>query len=409
MSCNVAISINDLSKNYRIYSNPLNRIRQKFTFNGTEYYKNFAALNGISFEVKKGESVGILGRNGSGKSTLLQIVCGIRKPTSGAVEVNGRISALLELGAGFHPEFTGRENVYMQGAIMGISRDEMDHRFEEIAKFADIGEFIEQPVKVYSSGMFVRLAFAVAVSVDANLLIVDEALGVGDMEFQERSISRMKEMRERGTTILFVSHSLPMLRNFCERVIWLQNGRIVMDGKSSEVCIAYQKHMTHLTSPMHPQSPKNAITGHSMGRMHHASGRQKSIVITNVILSKNLLQVGDELAISVALSVTEEEKLNDGFGLGILIHNSFGKTVAIFNSIRDDVVFTEFKPLINLHITSSSLVPERYSLSVNICDKNGLYAYDTYDHCAFFEVAQEYNSQGIPRWEGEAACEHIWN
>lgn len=227
-----AISAKNLSKNYRLFGHPGDRVRQFFSLGFRQYHRDFTALKDVSFEIKKGETVGIIGRNGSGKSTLLQLICGVLKPTSGSVRVNGRISALLELGAGFNPEFTGRENVYFQGALFGLSKSQIDARFDDIAAFADIGEFIDQPVRTYSSGMFLRLAFAVAVHVDPDILVVDEAIAVGDVGFRERCFGRIVELRRRGCTILFVSHDTDQIQRLCESSILLDAGELVFHGRS---------------------------------------------------------------------------------------------------------------------------------------------------------------------------------
>jgi len=205
------------------------------------YFTDFAALNGVSLEVGRGETVGIIGRNGSGKSTLLQIVCGTLQPTSGSVEVNGRIAALLELGAGFNPEFTGRENVFLNAAILGVPRQEMEWRFDDIARFADIGAFINQPVKTYSSGMYVRLAFAVAINVDPDILIVDEALSVGDEAFQRKCFARIEDIRDKGGTILFVSHGAQTIVQLCNRAILMDRGENILEGRPKIVVNQYQR------------------------------------------------------------------------------------------------------------------------------------------------------------------------
>lgn len=245
MCSDIAISVKDLTKTYRVFGHPSHRIKQMLTFGRARFYREFTALQDVSFEVKKGETVGIIGRNGSGKSTLLQLICGILKPTSGKVQVNGRISALLELGSGFNPEFTGRENIYFQGAVMGLSREEMDARFDEIVSFADIGEFIEQPVRTYSSGMYVRLAFAVAVSVEPDILVVDEALAVGDMAFQRKCFERIRQLlSNKRCIVLLVSHDLRQVERFCSRVILFQNGQAVADGPARDVCQKYYDQMS---------------------------------------------------------------------------------------------------------------------------------------------------------------------
>lgn len=241
MHSDVAISVKNLSKTYRIFGHPGDRIKQALTFGRIHFHREFTALQDVTFEIKKGEAVGIIGRNGSGKSTLLQLICGILKPTSGAVKVNGRISALLELGSGFNPEFTGRENVYFQCAIMGVPRDEMAAKFENIVAYADIGEFIEQPVRTYSSGMFVRLAFAVIANVDADILIIDEALAVGDVFFQQKCMRYLRSFQIKGGTILFVSHDTGAVVGLCEKAILLTNNidnRVVV-GSAKEICEIY--------------------------------------------------------------------------------------------------------------------------------------------------------------------------
>ena len=238
MANDIAISVKNLTKTYRIFGHPGDRIKQALTFGQKQFHKEFTALKDVSFEIKKGETVGIIGRNGSGKSTLLQLICGILKPTSGSVEVNGRISALLELGAGFNPEFTGRENVYFQGAVMGIPREEMARRFDEIAAFADIGEFIDQPVRIYSSGMFVRLAFAVASSLDAEIIVIDEAMAVGDIAFQARCVNRIGQLKEQGITFLLVSHSMAQILTNSDCAILLDAGKLLSFGRDVASIVA---------------------------------------------------------------------------------------------------------------------------------------------------------------------------
>lgn len=242
MSSDIAISVRNLTKTYRLFSHPGDRIKQFLSLGLKRYHHEFTALQDVSFDIKKGETVGIVGRNGSGKSTLLQLVCGILKPTTGTVQVNGRISALLELGAGFNPEFTGRENVYFQGALMGFTQAQMDERFDDIAAFADIGEFIEQPVRSYSSGMFVRLAFAAMIHSDADILVIDEALAVGDAAFQRRCLDKLdNHLESKDKVLLFVSHNIRQIERVCGRVIWLENGAIEHMGEGAHVCRLYQE------------------------------------------------------------------------------------------------------------------------------------------------------------------------
>ena len=243
MSSELSIKVNGLHKRFPVYAKPHHRLFQMFSPGPTKnrWFREFHALTGIDFEIHRGETVAIVGRNGSGKSTLLQIICGTLSPSEGTVEVNGRIAALLELGAGFNPEFTGRENVYLNGTVLGLTRAEIDARFDEIASFADIGEFIEQPVKSYSSGMYVRLAFSVAIHVMPDILVVDEALSVGDEAFQRKCFARIEKIRDAGATVLFVSHAPSTVLELCNRAILLDRGELLAMGSPKHVISRYQK------------------------------------------------------------------------------------------------------------------------------------------------------------------------
>lgn len=235
----IVISVSNLTKTYRLFEHPGDRVKQFLSLGVKQYHREFTALKGLSFDIRRGETVGIIGRNGSGKSTLLQTICGILKPTSGSVSVKGRISALLELGAGFNPEFTGRENIYFQGTLMGLTKAQMDQRFDDIVDFADIGEFLDQPVRVYSSGMFVRLAFAVAVNVAPDILVVDEALAVGDALFQMKCLRRIDDIRNRGGTILIVTHAVEQVAHHCDRALLLGKGTLLADGDTATTLSRY--------------------------------------------------------------------------------------------------------------------------------------------------------------------------
>ncbi len=238
MSSENAIEINGLSKCYEIYEKPSDRLKQMIARGHKRYYKEFWALKDVSFKIKRGETVAIIGRNGSGKSTLLQMVCGTLNPTAGGIQINGRVAALLELGAGFNPEFSGVENVYMAASLYGLSKEEVDERFESILAFADIGDHIQQPVKTYSSGMYVRLAFAVIAHVDADILVVDEALAVGDAVFTQKCMRFIRKFRENGT-LLFVSHDMGSVLNLCDNAIWLHEGQVKQAGSAKDISEAY--------------------------------------------------------------------------------------------------------------------------------------------------------------------------
>jgi lipopolysaccharide transport system ATP-binding protein len=266
-SGDIAIRVHNLSKCYQIYEKPHHRLKQSLyprirrLIGGhpKQYYREFWALKNVSFEVKKGETVGIVGRNGSGKSTLLQIICGTLAPTTGIVETKGRIAALLELGSGFNPDFTGRENIYMNGAVLGLNREEIDNRLDAIVSFADIGQFIDQPVKSYSSGMSVRLAFAVQAQVDPDILVVDEALSVGDAKFQAKCFARLQQLIDNGTSILLVTHSSEQIVKHCSSAILLNDGMQLETGEPRQVVNRYMdllfgKEKRDIASPSDQQS-----------------------------------------------------------------------------------------------------------------------------------------------------------
>jgi len=267
------ISVRDVAKMYRLFNKPQDRLKNMLFYRfGKRYGHEFWALQGISFDVHKGETVGIIGRNGSGKSTLLQIIAGTLEPTHGTVQVRGRVAALLELGSGFNAEYTGRENVYMNGAILGLSREQMDQRFDDIAAFADIGEFIEQPVKTYSSGMLVRLAFAVQAFVPKEVLIVDEALSVGDMFFSAKCMRRMKQMMDEGVTVLFVSHDTGAVKSLCRRAILLERGVVVQDGPADVVVEKYFAVKVASEQPVLAAAPPAATAAATSGPLAPQAG-----------------------------------------------------------------------------------------------------------------------------------------
>ena len=268
----IAIGVSNLSKCYHIYDTPRDRLKQfvlprlqnAMGMQSKQYYREFWALKDINFEVKKGETIGIIGRNGSGKSTLLQLICGTLSPTSGSITIHGRIAALLELGSGFNPEFTGRENVYLSCALLGLGKEETDARFDDIATFADIGDFIEQPVKTYSSGMFVRLAFAVNIVFQPEIMVVDEALAVGDMAYQAKCMTALRRLQDKGATVLFVSHDISSIKSLCSQAIYLEHGQVKGLGKAASIAEDYvriiREEMNH-DLRMVPMRTDNSLSG----------------------------------------------------------------------------------------------------------------------------------------------------
>jgi lipopolysaccharide transport system ATP-binding protein len=354
MHSDVAISVKNLTKTYRIFNHPGDRIKQALTFGQKQYHKEFTALKDVSFEIKKGETVGIIGRNGSGKSTLLQLICGILKPTSGSVEVNGRISALLELGAGFNPEFTGRENVYFQGAVLGIVKEDMALRFNDIAAFADIGDFIDQPVRTYSSGMFVRLAFAVAISCNPEILIIDEALSVGDVVFQHKSKKWIQQLKEAGTSLLLVSHDRNAITAMCDRCIFLDKGHLAMDAKAVDVISYYYAKIATKSSDVVQKIKLASLPPHA------AFGSGEAIVESIYLLDAmghevTILMPGQMVTLEFCVKINE---LIPRLVLGFAIRDQFGQEIFGINTHSYDQV------LINIQKDCKYIF--RFSFLVNI-------------------------------------------
>lgn len=303
----IAISVNNISKMYKLYDNPMDRLKESLGLSKKKRYKEHYALNDISFQVNKGETVGIIGTNGSGKSTILKIITGVLNPTQGNIEVNGRISALLELGAGFNMEYTGIENVYLNGTMIGFSKEEIDAKLQDILEFADIGDFVYQPVKTYSSGMFVRLAFAVAINIDPEILIVDEALSVGDVFFQAKCYRKFEEFKEKGKTILLVSHDLSSISKYCDCVILLNKGKKVEEGLPKTVVDTFKKILANQYEEETEESTERAEEVITEKReegdapaVHEGKAKKRSLIIQNwkktFALNPGVLEYGNEKA-----------------------------------------------------------------------------------------------------------------
>lgn len=327
----IAISVRNVSKVYPLYRQPADRLKEMLMRWRRSYHTDFWALRDISFDVPKGQTLGIIGQNGAGKSTLLQIIAGVLQPTTGTVTVNGRGTALLELGTGFNPEFTGRENVYMGGAILGISEQEMREKFDDIAAFAQIGQFIDQPVKTYSSGMYVRLAFAIAASLDPDVLIVDEALAVGDILFQRRCYRRMEELRNRGKTIVLVSHDVYAIQNFCEVAMLLDQGEIIQVGRAKSVVDKYEELITRREEE-YVKWLERGGTAREEGRFQQDSDRQESSSVVESVSSEGEFRFGSREAEIIDFFLLDERRnrtrvLETGKEATIVVVTRFHKTV----------------------------------------------------------------------------------
>jgi lipopolysaccharide transport system ATP-binding protein len=329
-SDNIAIRVENVSKCFEIYDNPSNRLKQfilprlsrLFRKAPKKYYREFWALKDISFEIKKGETIGIFGLNGSGKSTLLQIICGTLNPTLGNVETNGRIAALLELGSGFNPEFTGRENVFLNGTLLGLSHEEVETKFEAITEFADIGEFIDQPVKTYSSGMIVRLAFAVSISVEPDILVVDEALAVGDAAFQFKCLERLEQLTKSGVTLIFVSHDIQMVKSFCSRAIYLKAGEVQAMGISHHLAELYLLDIRNEQAKSFSEKPISVNKKPSLGENDTISfGTNQGSIIRAEFIQTGLMHTiynGDDKASLLIEAEYEKDLINPHITIIIL-------------------------------------------------------------------------------------------
>jgi ABC-type polysaccharide/polyol phosphate transport system ATPase subunit len=333
----------------------------------------FWALKDVSFEVGKGEMVGLVGDNGSGKSTILKLLTGISKPTHGEIKLNGRISALLELGAGFHPDFTGRENVFLNASILGLRRKEIEVRFDDIVNFAELGEFIDNPVKTYSSGMYMRLAFAIAVNVDPDILVIDEVLAVGDAPFQRKCFEQIKRFRKEGKTILLVTHDLSAVRDLCDRAIWLQKGKLMADGPPEKVIELYRKRVTaeDLANPQAGLSPVRISDVFLQGSHEHEPG---------IWAHKSSYRVGFDLAVAGP---------SEGLALNIKIIKSDG--VCCYTS--NHAIGSSVPPLsrVEIEIPAMPLLTGSYTLEVN--GVAGPIYLETRKH--FFHVSSSVAGEGI--------------
>ena len=336
---NIAIRVDNVSKIYRLYNKPSDRLKEALGFTKEKKYREHKALDQVSFDVHRGETVGIIGTNGSGKSTVLKIITGVLQPTMGNVTVNGRISALLELGAGFNMEYTGVENVYLNGTMLGFTEEEINKRLPEILRFADIGDFVNQPVKTYSSGMFVRLAFAVAINIDPEILIVDEALSVGDVFFQAKCYHKFEEFKKQGKTILFVSHDLSSISKYCDRVVLLNQGVKVDEGSPKAMVDLYKRFLVHQEG-----EPEKHIA---------REGEWRSKIQVN----PNLLEYGEKLAEIVDFAVVDKDgKLTNTIEKGSKFQIKM--RIHFHESIQQPIMAFTFKNIQGTEITGTNTMYE---------------------------------------------------
>jgi len=381
-----AVEFQGVSKSYAIYDAPGDRLKELLSLNRLKRHQDFWALHDVSFEVKRGETFCIVGENGSGKSTLLQMVAGILHPTSGTVGIHGRVSALLELGAGFNPEFSGRDNVYLNGSILGLTTRQIDQRYKDITAFAEIGDFIDQPVKTYSSGMVVRLAFAVAINVDPEILLVDEALAVGDIYFRQRCMRKVHELRQRGITILFVSHAVSDVKAIGDRVLWLDHGRMIDVGEPDRVISKYLAAMTEkdstyllLKSAADPQLRRGGPMQapeivETIPNIDHRFGDARAQVIGIAVLDEqgrtvSILEPSSRILVRISVRATADVALPI---VGFMLRNQLGMDFSGTNTAREGY---ELAPLqagdiitVDFYLDLPELYPASFSFSPAIAD-----------------------------------------
>lgn len=402
MSSEFVIEASGLGKCYGMFDKPTDRLKQLLLGHRRKYSRDFWALQGVNLAIRPGEVVGLVGRNGAGKSTLLQMLCGTLVPSTGVLDVRGRIAALLELGAGFNPEFTGVENVYMNGAILGLTRHELEQQLPDILAFADIGDFAYQPVKTYSSGMFVRLAFAVATSVEPDILVIDEALSVGDGAFARKSFDRIMRLKDAGKTILFCSHSMYQVEALCTRALWIDGGRVRMEGLAADVTSAYNANIAShsiegadLSTPVceagvpEPANLVRAVGG--TGRILRATIRCGDQEGQNVYLVSN----ESDVHITVWFSIDPALPV-PGVALGFSDTNR--QTISSVISLNDGVALrmdADGFGQVRVTFPRMPLLKGRYWITCFLTTEDGVHPYDQVEHCLSMDVTQRGLEQGF--------------
>jgi lipopolysaccharide transport system ATP-binding protein len=399
MSSDYAIEARDLGKCYSLYERPGDRLKQllwgRWWQPKTPYFRDFWALKDVNFAITPGEVVGIVGRNGAGKSTLLQMVCGTLQASTGELQVKGRVAALLELGAGFNPDFTGIENIYMNAAILGLSPAQVDERLDEILAFADIGDFIRQPVKTYSSGMFMRLAFAVATSVEPDILVIDEALSVGDGAFARKSFDRIMRMKDAGKTILFCSHSMYQVEALCSRAMWIEGGKLRMIGSAAAVTSAYQTSLnasipvaaSTLGEPTSATVAAPAGTGRInrvYGTVHGLNGREFDLVS-----GETDLQISIEFSIDPGLPTPSV-----AFGFSDANNLTVGSVLSANDQVKLDIDADGHGTAVLL-LPNFPLLKGRYTVTGFLLCENALHLYEQVDAVLILNVTQKGREQGL--------------
>jgi lipopolysaccharide transport system ATP-binding protein len=399
MSSDLAIDARHLGKTFQLYERPIDRLKQMLMRGRRRYFKEFVALHDVSFELKKGEVLGLVGRNGAGKSTLLQLICGTLSPTNGGVTVRGRVAALLELGAGFNPDFTGRENIYLNASILGLSKAEIDDRYSAIVDFSGIADFIDQPVKTYSSGMYVRLAFSIATSVDPDILVIDEALSVGDGAFARKSFDRIMRLKEAGATILFCSHSMYQVEALCTRAIWLEKGNVMQLGHPATVVASY---LTFLDREMAQTSAhEGAVAPAAQG---HARIAQVQTMVDDAIGTSLEVQSGQQ-TLRVRVSFASDPKLPTPV-VALTLNGPDGRILVSSSTQSDGLILMRDAAgwgYATIEFPMIPLLKGEYSISVYLLSEDGIHIYDGAVTVATLHFSQKTLEQGV------VSLPHAWH
>lgn len=413
MNKDIAIQVNKVSKTFKVYLDKGTSLKEKLLFKHRRSYEERSVLDEISFSVRKGEAIGLIGQNGCGKSTTLKMLSKIMYPDKGAVETQGRISALIELGAGFHPDMSGRENIYINAAIFGLNKQEIDARLDRIIEFSELEEYIDNPVRTYSSGMYMRLAFAVAINVDADILLIDEILAVGDASFQAKCFNKLREIKAKGTTIVIVSHSLSQIEQFCDRSIWILNGKIKQDGKPRDV---HPQYLDYMGKQMADEERKEeafvsaASTDELMDteksvKDENRWGNQEA-QITGIRLldtngeEKTSFRTGEFMEIEVAYRVNKPVK-NPACGIGIFRNDGlqcYGTNTEIDHLNNISLSKTGY---IHCKIANNQLLPGEYTLDLALHTEDG-FAYDYWRFATKFRMYSDTQDIGTTR------LSHVW-
>jgi lipopolysaccharide transport system ATP-binding protein len=399
MSFDVAIQAEHLGKAFQLYDRPIDRLKQILTLGRRRYCREFVALHDVNFELRKGEVLGLVGRNGAGKSTLLQLICGTLNPTEGQVKVHGRVAALLELGAGFNPEFSGQENIYLNASILGLNKSEIDERYDAIVEFSGIADFIHQPVKTYSSGMYVRLAFSIATSVDPDILVIDEALSVGDGAFARKSFDRIMRLKESGATILFCSHSIYQIEALCTRAIWLDKGVVQLLGDPSTVVARYQNFLDRDAAP--------DISASGVAKITSPSGYAHILVVqTRVDQTEgtSLRVQSSEQTLFVVVGFASDPQLPSPV-VAVTLHAADGRTIASSSTQADGLELmrdTAGRGTATIAFPNIPLLKGEYFVGVYLLSENGIHIYDGAANVATLHFSQSSLEQGV------VSLPHAW-